>query len=166
LTDAEVIVRVTAIGYTKSPAGGFWTTGVPEATIVFRVEEMLKGEASAPATLTVNGYLNDRDDFNDRPVPYDFIRPGGRAGSCIANSYKKGAEFLFFLKKREGRLTPYWAALTPTNEQLRASDDAWLKWVRDSLQSNREAWHRAEWLPNLSAFNIFRWWSSTPVRAI
>jgi hypothetical protein len=69
---------------------------MPDSTVEFRVAEVLKGE-HVPNTLIIPGYLVDKDDFNDRPVPYDFIRPGGRAGSCIANRYKEGAEFLLFL---------------------------------------------------------------------
>ena len=132
LADADVIVRATAVRYAKAPEERYRTTGMTDATVEFKVEEVLKGE-NAPPTLTINGYLNDKDDFNDRPVPYDFIRPGGRAGSCIANSYKEGVEYLLFLKEKEGKLTPYWAALTPTNEQLRPNDDPWLKWVKESL---------------------------------
>jgi len=134
--DADVIVRATAVSYNKAPEENR-TTGMPDSTVEFRVDEVLKGE-NVGNTLVMNGYLNDKDDFNDRAVPYDFVRPGGRAGSCFANSYKKGAMFLLFLKRKEQKLTPYWAALTPTNEQLRSSDDPWLRWVKDFLQSHGE----------------------------
>jgi hypothetical protein len=98
---------------------------MPVSTVEFRVDEVLKGE-NVSGSLIINGYLKDKNDFNDRPVPSDFIRPSGQAGSSIANSYKEGAEFLLFLEKKEERLTPYWAVFTPTNEQ--PSDDPWLKW--------------------------------------
>jgi len=133
LTKSDVIVRATAIGYKKMPDQRYRTTGVPESLIEFRVEEVLKG-GEVPPTLVINGYLSDQDDFNDRPVPYGFVRRSGRRGSCYANDYKEGAEFLLFLKKNEAALTPYWAALTPTNEQLHAADDAWLAWVRGHLK--------------------------------
>jgi hypothetical protein len=135
--NAEIIVRATAVAYNKAPDEKYRITGLPDSTIEFRVEEILKGE-NVPDNLVINGYLRDQDDFNDRPVPYDFIRPGGRDGSCIANSYKEGTELLLFLKKKEHEFNPYWAALTPTNEQLRSRDDPWLKWVKDYLQSQRE----------------------------
>jgi hypothetical protein len=154
-TNADVIVRATALSYAKAPEGEYWTTGMPDSTVEFRVDEVLKGE-KVSSSLIINGYLKDKNDFNDRPVPYDFIRPGGRAGSCIANSYKEGAEFLLFLKKKEERLTPYWAALTPTNEQLRSSDDPWLKWVRDFLQSKKDEAHKVKGMPNLFMLSIFQ----------
>ena len=154
LTNADVIVRATALGYDKAVEANHRTTGMPGSTVEFRVEEVLKGE-HVPATLLVNGYLTDKDDFNDRPVPYDFIRPGGRAGNCFAHSYKKGAEFLLFLKKKEGKLTPYWAALTPTNEQLHSSDDPWLKWVKDNLPTSKEEARKAH-QPGLSSGQIKR----------
>ncbi len=152
---AEVIVRATAVSYNKAPEGNFMTTGVPDSAVEFRVEEVLKGE-EVPNTIAIAGYLTDKDDFNDRPIPYDFISPRGRRGSCFANSYKEGAEFLLFLKKREDGLTPYWAALTPTNEQLQSVNDPWLVWVRDHLQKKKEgrevgqfihlSWSASRWL--------------------
>jgi hypothetical protein len=41
----------------------------------------------------------NRDDRNDRPVPYDFIRPGGRGGNCFALAYRPGAEYLLLLRR-------------------------------------------------------------------
>ena len=163
-TNADVIVRATAVRYAKAPEGNL-TSGLPNSTVEFRVEEILKGE-NVPATLVINGYLSDKDDFNDRPVPYNFIRPGGRSGSCIANSYKKGTEFLLFLKMKEGKLTPYWAALTPVNEQLRSSDDPWLQWVRDYLKTQKEEGAKAQRLPNLLIVKVFEWLSFPFANAI
>lgn len=133
---ADFIVRATAVKYDQPPKGDFWTTGRPDSTIEFRVEEVLKGK-DAPDTIILNGYLNDKDDFNELPVPYHFVRPGGRAGSCFANTYKQGAQFLLFLgKKRESEgYTPDIDALAPVNEQLHSSDDPWLLWVKDYLRS-------------------------------
>jgi len=85
--------------------------------------------------LILPGYLVDRDDFNDRPAPYTFVRPGGRAGSCFANPYRSGAQFLLFLKKTiAGELTVNWYALAPVNEQLHSDDDPWPLWVRERAQ--------------------------------
>ena len=38
------------------------------------------------------------------------------------------------LRWQEGRLTPYWAALAATNEQVRGHDDPWLRWVRTAVR--------------------------------
>ena len=132
VAQADVIVRATADSYDKAPEGNLRTTGLPESTVKFKIVETLKGKVSEP--LLIYGYLSDKDDYNDVPVPYTFIRRGGRAGSCIANSYKEGADFLLFLKKRDGKLTPYWSALMPVNEQLRSSDDEWLLWIKKQLK--------------------------------
>jgi hypothetical protein len=132
---AEIIVRATAVEYVKAPVGDLRQLNEPgDAEIEFSVREILKGEA-VPSTIVLNGYLAARDDFNDRPVPYYFVRPGGRGGSCSAYEYKQGAEFLLFLKKINGRLTIRWYALAPTNEQVHSADDPWVVWVKEQLKS-------------------------------
>jgi len=138
ITRADVIIRATALQYVKTPREemvelDFSSNG----NIQFKVEEVLKGEG-IPATLSIEGLLSVVDDFNDHPVPYDLVRPGGRRGSCEVYSYKKDAEFLLFLRKEEGKLTPYWASTSPTNEQLRSRDDAWLKWVKEYLRTQEK----------------------------
>ncbi len=140
---ADVIVRATALQYLKTPREemvelDFSSNG----NIQFKVEEILKGEG-LPATLTIEGLLSAVDDFNERPVPYDMVRPGGRHGSCEVYTYKKDAQFVMFLRKEEGKLTPYWALMSPTNEQLRSPDDPWLKWVKEYLQTQDEKERRA-----------------------
>ena len=132
LFSADLIVRATAVRYVVSPDPNTRTTGVPESTVEFRTEEKIWG-GDAPVTIVLNGYLTDRDDFNDVPLPYRFVRPGGRAGSCIANSYKEGAQFLLFLKRRGSSYTADISALGPTNEQLHGPEDPWLKWVKAYL---------------------------------
>jgi hypothetical protein len=72
------------------------------------------------------------DDFNPAPVPYPAVRPAGQRGSCFAEEYRRGGEFLLLLKRTAGHLTPYWAALAPTNEQIRGADDRWVRWVREA----------------------------------
>ena len=154
---AEVIVRVRAEGLADGPGRPASvmeciTTG-KEATcgnlltasptrVRFAVIEVLKGRlASIP--IEFNGTLSDRDDRNNRPVPYDHVRPGG-SGSCFALAYRLGAEYLMLLARNKPvsdaqpvELTPYWAPLAPTNEQLFGGDnDAWLTWVRQSLRAH------------------------------
>jgi len=134
VSGAEFIIRATATKYVKAPDGNLRQLNEPgDAKIEFKVEEILKGEAE-PSTISLNGYLTDRDDFNDMAVPYNFVRPGGRGGSCSAYEYKQGAAFLLFLKKIDGKLTVRWYALAPTNEQLHSADDPWLAWVREQLK--------------------------------
>ena len=133
---AEMIVRAAAVDYVKAPTGDLRALNEPgDATIEFKVKEILKGE-SIPSTITLNGYLSARDDFNDRAVPYDFVRPGGRGGSCSAYEYAHGAEFLLFLKKIDGNFTIRWYALAPTNEQLHSAEDPWIGWVKEQLKSS------------------------------
>ncbi|HEY3041898.1 MAG TPA: hypothetical protein VGJ66_24435 [Pyrinomonadaceae bacterium] len=138
VTRADVIVRATALQYVKTPREqmvelDFSSNG----NIQFEVEEVLKG-GGIPATLTIEGLLSVVDDFNDDLVPYAMVRPGGRHGSCEVYGYKKDAEFLLFLRKEEHKLTPYWASMSPTNEQLRSPDDAWLKWVKEYLRTQKK----------------------------
>ena len=88
---------------------------------VYPLEVIRGGEQSE---LTLPGYLTDTDDFNDQPSPYNFVCPTGRYGSCFANSYRVGAQFLLLLKKlSSGEPTVNWYALGSTNEQLYSSSD-------------------------------------------
>jgi hypothetical protein len=130
-----LIIRVKAVEYAMPPADPkIWTTGVPDSIVEFQVLEVIRGDASSEVTL--HGYLNELDDFNDQKPPYTFVRPGGRGGSCFANSYRQGAEYLLFLKRSAAtrELTVNWAALAPVNEQLRSIDDPWLLWVREQAK--------------------------------
>lgn len=89
--------------------------------------------------LILPGYLSERDDFKDRAVPYDFVRPGGRAGICFAGNYRTGAQFLLVLKKdSSGELTVNWYGLGPVNEQLHSDDDPWLLWIRDEVTREKQ----------------------------
>ncbi len=126
---ADVIVRARAEFYVIPPSPGTKTFGEPESIVQFRVEELI---CSYPLdTIVIPGYLEDADDFNELPSPYHLLRRGGRGGSCVANTYRPGAEYLLVLKQRGAWLTPYhWYALGPTNEQLHSPEDPWLLWVR------------------------------------
>jgi hypothetical protein len=155
--NAEIIVRATAVKYAKPPDDPrIMTTGVPDATIEFRVEEKLKG-GDVPNSIILNGYLSDKDDFNEMPIPYMFVRPLGRRGSCFANTYKEGAQFLLFLKKTGDLYTPNISALGPTNEQLHSDADAWLGWVRDHLTAEKanESAVGMNWVPWSLSFLLF-----------
>ena len=127
---ADAIVRARAAEYAVAPSDTLWTTGTPDSRIRFKVIERIRG--SVPSDLILPGYLVDRDDFNDQRPPYTFVRPTGRAGSCFANSYRSGGQFLLLLKKtKSGEFTVNWYALGPVNEQLHSDEDPWLLWVRE-----------------------------------
>ena len=139
VTNADVVIRARAVDYKTPPANpNIWTTGVPDSVVSFQVLETIRGET--PLNLALRGYLTQRDDFNDQKPPYTFVRPGGRSGSCFANSYRQGAEYLLFLKRSNVpvELTVNWAALAPVNEQLHDIDDPWLIWVRTQAEQLRK----------------------------
>jgi hypothetical protein len=134
ISKAEVVVRATAIKYIREPQSNIRKY---PTEIEFRVEEILKGK-NVPTSLVLNGYLTDRDDYNERPAPYGFVRKGGRGGDCFADNYKREAEFLLFLTEKDGK---YWLQhypLAPINEQIRNKDDEWLIWVKNQLQTLKE----------------------------
>ena len=131
---ADAVIRAKAVEYVTPPSHpDTWTTGVPDSRVRFQELELMRGvDASG---LVLPGYLVRKDDFNDQQAPYTFVRPGGRAGSCFANSYREGAEYLLFLKRtKDGNFTVNWAPLAPVNEQLHSSEDPWLIWVREQAQ--------------------------------
>jgi hypothetical protein len=134
--DADAIVRVRAIEYERLPAdSNVITTGVPDSRIRFSILEVIRGH-DIKKELVLPGYLSSHDDFNDQPAPYSFVRQNGRRGSCFANTYRRGAQFLLVLKKKNHQFTVNWYALGPVNEQLRSERDPWLTWVRaEAIQS-------------------------------
>lgn len=133
--NADAIVRAVAAEYARPPRDlNTWTTGDPDSRVRFRLVEVVKGDG-VPSTVILPGYLVDRDDFNDVAVPYTFVRPGGRSGSCFANVYRQRSEFLLMLKKdADGTYRVNWYPLGPINEQLRHGSDPWLLWVREQVR--------------------------------
>jgi len=144
--EANVIVRAIAEEYAVPPRAPEKLTGnslyptkrspdtrpIVVPTIRFRVLEPIRGTVGPEVILP--GVLVDTDDFNDRPVPYTLVRKSG-GGSCFADSYRSGAQFLLLLKKTDtGELTANWYALGPVNEQLHTDDDPWVVWVRKQAQ--------------------------------
>lgn len=116
---AEVIVRATAEELIENQG------------VKFKVTEVIKG-TDVPPVLIIRGSLSEKDEFNRGTVPY-WNAGRSTGGLCYSYSYKKGGEFLLLLKKYKDELTPYWRSLAPVNEQLRSSDDEWLKWVKGHL---------------------------------
>ncbi len=141
LRDAKTIVRVRALEEVGTRRQGTvaqrreksLATGRDYDTWVrFIVLETLKGKA-IPAFFEFEGELYDRDDLNNEPVPYTWVRPGGRGGDCYAHNYKQGRQYLLILGGEKG-LSPYWRPMAATNEQLVEVNDPWLAWVRKALQ--------------------------------
>jgi hypothetical protein len=137
--DAVVIARARAEGLSETPGRTGAMDGSP-TQVKFVILEVLKGRLPS-STIEFNGVLTDRDDPNDRPVPYDSVRPGGH-GACVALNYRTGAEYLLLLRRGEdpawaqpNALTPYWVPLGPTNEQLfDGARDPWFVWVSRELR--------------------------------
>ena len=108
-------------------------------TVTFQIVETLKGIVPTPL-IAVAGELTADDDVNDSPFPYQFVRRGGRHGNCFAKTYRAGREYLLMLRPTDPttavrlpfapRVTPYWEALAPTNEQVTGTTDRWVVWVR------------------------------------
>jgi hypothetical protein len=133
---ADAIVRATAVEYATPPGNSdLFTSGVPDSVVRFKVVEVIKGNA-LPEEILLHGYVTERDDFNDRKPPYTFVRPGGRSGSCFANSYRQSADFLLVLQGSGTSFTVNWYALGPVNEQLQSNDDQWLVWVRQEVKKS------------------------------
>jgi len=123
VSGAERIYRARAESY----LGAVPTKRGETGQIRFVVLESLKGVLAE--SIELEGILTESDDPNDRPVPYDFVRPKGRRGNCYALEYARGKEFLLFI--RSG--TPYWSSLAPTNEQVTGPNDPWVSWVKRQL---------------------------------
>jgi hypothetical protein len=141
---ADVIVLAQVEAFPGNSATSFFDR---PGAVQFRVLSVLKGVYSG-AAIELAGYADPGNDWNDRPVPYDFVRRGGRHGDCVAHNYRQGSQYLLLLRtqttttvsidagdRKVGALTPYWSALAPTNEQVHGADDPWVAWVRRQVSS-------------------------------
>jgi hypothetical protein len=127
---ADAIIRATAVGYDGSSEEKYDEDFLPHTRIRFNVHEALRGTISSDA-IVLRGFLVNKDDFNDGPVPRTFVRSAGRSGNCFADDYRRGGQFLLFLRRTNaGVYTVRWSPLAPLNEQLGGDDDPWLAWVR------------------------------------
>jgi hypothetical protein len=130
---ADLIVVAAASKYVHEPEGDAQKGNALRGGIEFEVIRVVKGD-DVPDAVTLPGYLCECDDFNDQPVPYHFVRPSGRAGSCYSDKYKKDGLFLIFLKRQGSGFTVDWDALAPLNEQLHSLDDPWIGWVSAEVE--------------------------------
>jgi hypothetical protein len=126
---AQVIVRARADS--SAPHAGPRGPG-PQSLVYLTVIEVIdSGGLALPAPLTLVGQLTDKSDFNSEAVPYRWTRHDGLTGACFAYTYQRGGEYLLLLRGTTPEsLTPYWAPLAPTNEQVRGATDPWVEWVR------------------------------------
>ena len=131
VTRAYVIVRATAVGRTFGASRP--TEGEP---ILFRVDEVLKGRLDAP-TLIVYGVITPAVQHSNAPVPRDRGRVDRSGSACFDRRYEVGVTYLLFLRAVNNELTPYWAGFSAVNEQLAATDDDWLIWVRRAISRLR-----------------------------
>lgn len=131
---SDVIVRARVVSSTPDQ-GNDW------GSIQLEVLDVLKGDWKG-GPLVVEGEIRDYPPRpSPHPVPYDMLdcsRAAG-CGGCFAYDYKEGAEYLLFLK--EGN--PYWAPLSPTNEEVSGLDDPWVLWVKNVLAEQEEQAYRA-----------------------
>jgi hypothetical protein len=140
--DADLIIRARALRYGEGdhylvPPDAAGLGGA--RAIEFAVLENLtpRSAVAMARTLYIGGYLTNQDDFNRGAVPYLQVRSSGQRGSCFASEYRRGGEFLLLLRlEPSGYYTPYWALLSPLNEQIRGADDPWLQWVRRERASS------------------------------
>jgi hypothetical protein len=139
--DAEIIVRARAERVAADSGRPGPLAGSP-TQIEFRVLSVLKGRL-VESQLTFNGRFVAGDERNRGKVPYSFARSSADA-SCFALEYRPGGEYLLFLRRaadvayaQPEQLTPYWAPLAPTNEQVFGSSDSWELWTRDQLRPRK-----------------------------
>jgi hypothetical protein len=131
---ADAVVRAAAVGYDGAADEKYGQNLVPQTRIRFKVHETIRG-TGIDDEIVLPGFLVDKDDFNDDPVPRTFVRYQGRGGNCYADTYRRGGEFLLFLRRTiTGAYSVRWSPLAPLNEQLHGEDDPWLVWVRADAQ--------------------------------
>ncbi len=128
VVEADVVVRAVAVGAETEAGSDRYAS-----TVRFRTVEVLSG-APDRGDLVFPGIIVDHADFNEGSVPYQIVRAAGQRGDCYAREYRTGGEYLFLLRDDEASLTPHWAPLAPTNEEIRGEDDPWVAWVRNRLE--------------------------------
>lgn len=124
IRESEVVVRTDVVGAEPGYRG-------EPGHVTLRVLDVLKGPL-AGVFITVPGRLADYRAPAGRHPPYaeiDCERRAPGCGSCFALTYKASGQYLLLLKGG----TPYWAPLSPTNEEVSGPDDPWVTWVRRQL---------------------------------
>jgi hypothetical protein len=127
LSDAIVLTHVE----TRTPM-----TAVGERAVVdHKCIRTIKGNACREGeALSITGYVWDKDELRaDARVPRTAARSSAD-GPCVAMGYVADGWYLLFLKRTEGKYSPYWRALAPTNEQVSGLNDPWVEWVIHSAK--------------------------------
>jgi hypothetical protein len=134
---AEGIYRVRPRSYVLPTGPDSLSVGfLPKTRLRFQVTGVLKGPARS--TVDLPGTFAKSPDPNGHRVPYPFVRPAGRRGTCFATSYLKTQEYLVFLRGD----TAYWSPLAPTNEEIRGASDTWVTWVAGHLKRSASSSRR------------------------
>lgn len=125
LERTQTILRVeavSAIPLADKEGGGL---------VTLKVLEVIKGKFPAP-TLKIEGRFADYSPRSGTQFPYIELNCSRAAGcgGCYAYDYKKGSQYLLLM--RAG--TPYWAPLSPTNEEISGMQDPWELWVKLQLK--------------------------------
>ncbi len=96
-------------------------------TVTLKILETIKGVTESKS-IQVPGRFANYLDRSNKDVPYQQLNCSRAAGcgGCYAYDYKMGNQYLLFLK--DG--TPYWAPLSPTNEDISGKNDPWFIWVK------------------------------------
>src|SRR5262245_2486923 len=122
VTSAQVIVRARALSEDNTSAEITSEVSSASRHVLFSIVSVLKRTINEQV-IRIPGYLEERDDWNANldSMPNRMSRPGFIVGSCYALNYRQGADYLLLLgpTPQTGSLTPYWASLAATNEQLR-----------------------------------------------
>ena len=138
-TASEITEGADTILLVKVPNVEIQQVSPIEMTIL----EVLKGDFRRK-TVTVQGQTACYHGPNDHPVPYDFVRLGGRFGDCFAEDYKAGGHFLLFLRDSD----VHWSPLAATNEEVSGPKDPWVVWVKHQLRHHAKAYHSSSLRPS------------------
>lgn len=123
IQESEQIVRAEVVGFREGKAQS-------PGNVDLRVLEAFKGPLTQPF-ISVEGRLRDYPARGDTSLPYSQLscaRAGG-CGGCFARDYRRGRQYLLFLKGG----TPHWAPLAATNEEVSGDSDPWVQWVKAYL---------------------------------
>jgi len=131
--NSNFIVRAKAINYTTS--SNYGNLSITDSKIRFRIREVLKNSDNrrVPRPIIINGYLTQKDNFNDAELPYLLGRSDEYNSLCFAYTYKQNAEYLLFLNDKNSPYDEMY--LAPVNEQLHlpTNTDPWYQWVKNQL---------------------------------
>lgn len=141
-TPQALISAADAIVLTHVDEGAKATLPGDHAIVSHKCAFVLKGSPCTKGSiLEISGYIWDKDELvPGREIPIRSARPSAD-GQCVTMGYTANGWYLLMLKRRKGRLTPYWEALSPTNEQVSGINDPWVVWVTQEVKRNIDMRH-------------------------